>query len=144
MHPGGYEILDHPADMGLSVWASSQKELFIECIRALGSVLVDSETVEARHDKLVNIQARDPEQGLYKLLSELLFLFDAEKFLTAGVTIDDLSFDGGSFQMKIRLSGERFEKGKHQLKTYVKAITYHQLELAEDNGIFRARIFLDI
>jgi SHS2 domain-containing protein len=40
--------------------------------------------------------------------------------------------------------GEVFDKARHSMKTEVKAVTYHQLEIKEQGGRWQAQIILDI
>jgi len=42
------------------------------------------------------------------------------------------------------MRGERFDAARHPLKVQVKAVTYHGLEVARDEGGWRARVIFDI
>ncbi len=105
------------------------------------NVIVDLESVTPREQVAVTAQGREPPGLLVAWLSEILYLFDAEGWLfrdfeVAGLTDRSIEASGG---------GERFERGRHQIKLLVKAITYHQLALDEiGTGRWRARVYVDI
>jgi SHS2 domain-containing protein len=73
-------------------------------------------------------------------LSELLYLHDVENLLFKGFEIDSVSEDG----LKAIVKGEPFQEGVHVIKTEVKAVTYHQIEVRRENRGWRARVILDL
>ena len=141
----GFELLDHPADMGLKVWALELDSLFEEAGRAVFHVLLDTEKMEGESIK-ESFEALNPDLNLlmYDWLSELIFLFDADAkvFLSFKVKVDQIEDD--MFRLKASFSGDFFDCEKHQVKTYVKAVTLHQLKIEQINGRFEATIYLDI
>ena len=42
------------------------------------------------------------------------------------------------------LEGEKFNKDKHQVKLYLKAVTYHQLEIKQTKDRWEAKVFFDV
>jgi SHS2 domain-containing protein len=42
------------------------------------------------------------------------------------------------------VKGEPFQEGVHVIKTGVKAVTYHQIEVRQENGRWRAQIIFDL
>jgi SHS2 domain-containing protein len=46
--------------------------------------------------------------------------------------------------MKARARGEVFQEERHVIKTEIKAVTYHQIQVKEEKGSWRARIILDL
>lgn len=144
MSDRGFELLDHPADMGISVWSDSLNGLIEQSVLALTSVLVDLESVKQAEAKVLQIDAASIEDALYQLLSDVLFFFDADKRVYSACLVRLLQQDEDNVKLEVQLSGEKIDPVRHQLKTYIKAITYHQLEIIQGNGNFRAKVFLDI
>ena len=89
---------------------------------------------------MVSIQALDRENLFVRWLSEILFLYDAEKFLTADVEFTRLT----DTSLQATVFGQRFDASTHELKLDVKAVTYHQLLVEHLGEIWRTRVFLDI
>jgi SHS2 domain-containing protein len=73
-------------------------------------------------------------------LSELLYLHDVENLLFKGFEIDSVGKDG----LKAIVKGEPFQEGVHVIKTEVKAVTYHQIEVRREKRGWRARVILDL
>jgi SHS2 domain-containing protein len=135
-----FEILEHPSDLGIEAHGDSIQELFRNAARGLMSVIAGASRIEPQQEKSVFIPAIDRENLMVRWLTEILYLYDAEKFLTADVKYETLN----DTLLKATLLGEPYDASKHELKLDVKAITYHQLSISERNGMWTARIFVDI
>jgi SHS2 domain-containing protein len=140
----GFEILDHPADLGFRAWSPNLPDCFAECARALTSVLVDPELIRASEVKAAEILADDLEGLLYNWLSEILYLFDGEQMLFCQFDIVGHKANGGVEFLQAELKGERYDPARHAIKTYVKAVTFHQLSIKHAEDEYTARVFLDI
>lgn len=141
----GFEILDHPADMGFRCRARTMEELFARCARGLTSVLVDLAAIQLELSREFEFEGEEIDLVLYNWLSEILFLFDAEGLLFSKFEVKKfMTTDSGSTRMEASLHGQRFEGSKHEIKTYVKAITLHQLKVERKANEIEAQVFLDI
>lgn len=140
----GFELLDHPADMGFRAWAFTISDLFVECACALTSILVDLDVVSCCESVRLEILGDDLETLLYNWLAEILYLFDGEKKLFSEfVVLSHKTFQGAQC-LEAELKGEQYSCTKHQIKTYVKAVTFHQLRIESQENGYSARVFLDI
>jgi SHS2 domain-containing protein len=140
----GFELLDHPADMGFRAWAPTRQELFTTAAYALTSILIDLDTIAHELTVDVEIDADNEEMLLFHWLSEILFLFDADGTLFSKIeNIDIMTMDSG-LKLNARLKGQEFSKENHQVKTYVKAITLHQLKVECKNDRCDLQVYLDI
>lgn len=142
--PQGFELLDHPADMGFRAWAASREELFATAARALTSILVDLDTIAQEVAVDVEIDADGEEMLLFHWLSEILFLFDADGTLFSKFEIVDIMTIDSGLKLKAKLFGQEFSKEVHQIKTYVKAITLHQLKVDCKGARCELQVYLDI
>ena len=73
-------------------------------------------------------------------LSELLYLHDVENLLFKEFKVVSVGEDG----LKAIAKGEPFQEGVHAIKTEVKAVTYHRLEVRKKNGGWRAQVIFDL
>ncbi len=135
-----FEILEHPSDLGIKAQGSSLQEAFCSAAHGLISIIAGSSVIESRENREIFVSAIDRENLLVRWLTEILYLFDAEKFLTGGITFESFS----DTALKARVKGEPYTATRHELKLDVKAITYHQLNIKEENGLWTARVFVDI
>jgi SHS2 domain-containing protein len=50
----------------------------------------------------------------------------------------------GEDGLRARVKGEPFQEGVHVIKTQVKAVTYHQIEVRQEKEGWRARVIFDL
>jgi SHS2 domain-containing protein len=135
-----FEILEHPSDLGIEARGATMAEAFQNAARGFISIIAGSSKIEADEKRLISIRALDRENLLVRWLTEILYLYDGEKFLTADVKFDMIN----NTSLKATVLGQQFDASKHELKLDVKAITYHQLMVEKIDGIWIARVFVDI
>lgn len=135
-----YEILDHPSDAGIKAQGGSLEETFCNAALGLISIIAGTSEIALREERTVTLRAIDRENLLVRWLTEVLYLFDAEKFLTGDARFDLFT----DTSLKACVKGEPYNAVKHELHLDVKAITYHQLKIEESDGLWTARIFVDI
>jgi SHS2 domain-containing protein len=135
-----FEILNHTADIGIIVHGKNLKALFENAGEAFFRLITDLRKVRRRIERRVNIRGESLDRLMVDWLSELLYLHDVENLLFKGFEIDSVSEDG----LKAIVKGEPFQEGVHVIKTEVKAVTYHQIEVRRENRGWRARVILDL
>ena len=135
-----FEILDHTADIGIVVHGENLKALFENAGKAFFHLITDLRKVRRRVERRVNIGGESLDRLMVDWLSELLYLHDVENLLFKGFEVDSVGQDG----LKATVKGEPFQEGVHVIKTGVKAVTYHQLEVREENKGWRAQVILDL
>lgn len=135
-----YRILEHPADLGIEAWGGDVRGAFEHAVAGLIATIVDAPVIDTLEQRPVRIRGGDREALLVRLLSEVLYLFDGERFVTARTAIATLSPTG----MDGMLYGEPFDEEKHRPKRDIKAITYHQVSVREERDGVRVTVFFDI
>jgi SHS2 domain-containing protein len=135
-----FEILEHPSDLGIEARGATMAEAFRNAARGLMSVIAGSSKIESYEERLISIVALDRENLLVRWLTEILFLYDAEKFLTADAKITMMN----NTSLKATILGQQFNASNHELKLDIKAITYHKLKVEKLDDIWIARVFVDI
>ncbi|MGD0036555.1 MAG: archease [Bacteroidota bacterium] len=135
-----YEILEHPSDLGIEAHGNTREEMYSNAALGLIFVIAGTSKIESLVERTMTIPAIDRENLLVRWLTEVLFLYDAEKFLTAAIEFEVLN----DTLLKAKILGEPFNARKHKLRLDIKAITYHQLKIEEHSGIWTARVFVDI
>jgi SHS2 domain-containing protein len=134
---GRYQIIDHTADILVRTSGKTMNEAFENAAYALFDTMCDASTVRPLKIKKVECEAPDLEQLLVDWLSRLLFLCDVDDML-----FSDFQVNITGTKLTARIRGEKLDADRHQLKTDVKAVTYHMLEVdPETNAI---QVLLDI
>jgi SHS2 domain-containing protein len=135
-----FEILDHTADIGIIVHGEDLKSLFENAGEAFFHLITDLRKVRLRTERKIQIRGESLERLMVDWLSELLYLHDVENLLFKGFHVESVGVEG----LKARVNGEFFQEGVHLIKTGVKAVTYHQLEVFREKEGWRARIIFDL
>ncbi|MCD5401158.1 archease [candidate division NPL-UPA2 bacterium] len=135
-----YEIVDHPADLGLCAFGETREELFANVARAMFDQLVDREKVETPLCRSLTVEAPNEGELLVRFLSELLYLFAAEEFLPGKFKIKRMDDQ----HLEADIGGEKFIPSRHQLKTEIKAVTYHNLKVDHDKTGWKAKVLFDV
>ena len=134
-----FEHFEHQADIGIRGIGSNLAEAFEEAAKAMFNVMVDIDRVGPIKTIEIKCEAENNEELLVEWLNKLL----------AEATINNMVFS--YFMVQIRdhsligaVKGEHLDPEKHEIKTEVKAATYSQLKVAEENGKFIAQCVVDV
>ncbi|MBT3224015.1 MAG: hypothetical protein HN348_33520, partial [Proteobacteria bacterium] len=85
-----FEILEHPADVGLRASGSSLEEALAAAVEALSSILVGDIEPSESELRRANFAGDDLAHAVVMLLEECLFLLDAEGMVVMGASIRQL------------------------------------------------------
>lgn len=143
----GWSFLDHTGDLGLEIEAPDPATLFTEALCGFTDCLTPIESVGKETTRRVKLTAAGLDLLLVDWLQEALFLFDTESlvFSAAEVELDRVAGDAaGEVGLCSRLYGEPLDPARHPVKAPVKAVTYHALKVTREDGVWRARVVLDL
>jgi SHS2 domain-containing protein len=144
-----FELFDHTADLGLRVQAATLEELLADSGRGLLAMHVaNPEEVRPVQTKTIELLADEPAYLLFDWLSELLFAFESNRLLLAEFEIE-LHASGmpqRAFPTALTATcrGEPMDPARHVMDHEVKAITYHGLQVEQQNGTWFAEVIVDI
>jgi SHS2 domain-containing protein len=110
---------------------------------AMFAYMTDIETVDNLRSEQIQAQGHDLLSLLYGFLDEFLFLFSAEPYFIARKVVIN-SFDRENFKIVATGYGETFDLSKHPQGTEVKAITYSNMQVHEDEGYAEVFVIIDI
>ncbi len=135
-----YELIDHTADFGIRVYGPTVKELFHNAALALMEQLMEAcESIE-RQTRQLKVEGDDWPDLMVNWLREILYLWVGEELLVRAVRIETVS----DSKLSARLETEVFSPQHHLIKTEIKAVTYHQIQVADVGHQWEARIIFDI
>jgi len=135
-----FEVLEHTADIGLIVYGEDLQALFENAGEAFFHLMTDLKKVRPRTERRIEIGKENLERLMVDWLTGLLYLHDVEHLLFKKFQVESVGEDG----LRARVKGEPFQEGIHVMKTGVKAVTYHQIEVRETKEGWRARIIFDL
>nr|CAD7266197.1 unnamed protein product [Timema shepardi] len=145
----------------IHAWGDSLEEAFEQSAMAMFAYMTEIEYVQMTESQDIEAEGHDILSLLFHFLDEFLFLFCAEPFFIARLanalvvlssTAEDgeiekvkiLEFDRENFRIKARGYGEEFVIGKHPQGTEVKAITYSNMQVHENEGHCELFVIIDI
>ena len=135
-----FETIDHTADIGIMAYGDDLKQVFANAARGLFSLITELDTVAVKEKRGIKVTAPDREALLVNWLNELIYLCEAKELLFNRfdiITITDT-------QLKATGYGEKINLAKHELKTQVKAATYHMLKIEQHEDGYRAQVIFDV
>jgi SHS2 domain-containing protein len=151
-----FEVIDVSGDVGLKAYGGSLKNAFMNAAIGMYSLITDLEVVKEEKVIDVSVESDSIEGLLVSWLNELIFHFDAYGFIGKRITIAEftpsLNFPprgegqggGEAYRLKSSLSGEDFDRERHESRLLIKAATYHRLKVAKNNGEWEIDVIFDI
>ena len=135
-----FEILEHTADIGFRARGRTLAELFETSAEAMASIALELEDISPRLEYPLQAEGADDESLLVNWLSEVLYWMDGERLAFRSFQVKDL---GGGRVRGVGL-GEPHDPARHHARIIVKAVTYHQLKVAQTPEGWCAEVYLDI
>lgn len=130
-----YRFIDHTADIGIRVVSKDLKTLFADAAHALIDIM-GAWCAQGSESENISVEGIDREDILVRWLQELLYLIEVKDLRISHVDVvriglkDMTGVITGSYTSKV-------------LKQEIKAVTYHNLEIAEVDNHVEATIIFD-
>jgi SHS2 domain-containing protein len=137
-----FEFFEVTADVGFHSYGKTMEEAFENAALAMFEVMTDTTKIEPLIVKEIMIESEDPMALLYDWLDELIFLHDSEYLIFNSFNIEIQKINENLYHLKGTAQGETFNPEKHESREDVKAVTYHLMDIKEENG-FIFRVILD-
>lgn len=138
-----FEFFEVTADVGYKAYGKTIDEAFENAALAMFEVITDTSKIEAKIGKKIEIESEDLVALLYDWLTELLFLHDSEYMVFSKFKVI-INEKNGLYNLKGVLWGEEFDLEIHEIREDVKAVTYHMMEVIEQDDGYMVQVILDI
>ncbi len=136
MQSARHWFAEHTSELEIGVEASSFSELLAEAGRALAEVMSGRPARGLGKFERVLVEAPDREALLVAWLDELVFLAERDKKVFGDIVVER----AGDRACVAQVRGEPVS----DLKTQVKAATFHGLQITDGPHGLSARVILDI
>ncbi len=136
----GFELRDHTADIALHVWASSFESLLSTAADGLYATIGELSCRSASREISFHFRANDAESIAHDFLADLLYRFEVDGERVGEFVFhqaDDRCASGVATAWRVDPSASIFDRE-------IKAVTYHDLRIVEDNGRFEVTFVLDV
>jgi len=135
-----YEFINHTADVGIKVWGESLESLFENAAYSMFDILTELDKVKVKESLGVEIEGKRTDELLADWLRNLLYKFNGEGYLLREFNIEEINKKG----LKAKVRGEKLDLSRHTLKTEIKAVTYHGLEVKKTGQGWEAQVIFDV
>lgn len=136
-----YKFLDHATDAIIEVNAKDLKEAFAVAANAEINLTLDQDKVEEKSKKEFSAKGKDLRYLLFSWLEEIPFLLITEGFAINRIELDIIEENG--FKINAIAYGESLDVKKHNFKVEIKAPTFYDMEIRQDDGVYM-RFLLDL
>jgi SHS2 domain-containing protein len=134
-----YHAIDHTADLGLQVWGRTLPELFVNAAEGMCALYFDLGAVHPREERQVAAEGYDREEVLVDWLRQLLYGVEVDHFLPCRFEVTRL----GDTRLGAVVWGETYDPARHRWRTGIKAVTYHDLHIAQEEGGWTVTVIFD-
>jgi len=130
-----YTIIDHTADLGIIVRSPDVSGLFTEAAQALIEIM-GAKAKRSGREIALEVEGYDLEDLLIRWLEEIRYRIESQTLSIACLRIHTLTAQ----RLEARIEVAR---RKAPLKTGIKAVTYHGLEIREVDNLLQTTIIFD-
>ncbi|MBI5635467.1 archease [Candidatus Micrarchaeota archaeon] len=137
-----FTFLDHKADIVFEAFGETLEEAFENSALAVFSVIADVNQVGGGKKMDFSEKAPDLEELIVNLLQRLVVESDAESIFWKKLTVKKLWKTKSGYSITAQALGGQAD---HSIGIeHVKAVTHHEAKVEKKNGLWTARILLDI
>ncbi|MFA5200525.1 MAG: archease [Candidatus Omnitrophota bacterium] len=135
-----YELLDHTADIGIRVKASSLKDLFRNAGLALTAISTEKQKIinPEKHKIIITQKAANVEELLVNWLNELLSAAQAEGLVFEDIRINEIN------EQLVDAVAVGASPVNYKTNFEIKAATYHQLKVRKSGSTWQAEVIFDV
>ncbi len=128
------------ADLTVDTWGKTLEETFEQAGIALFNSITPIEGVKKRESREFEIEADDLEALLFNFLDELLYIHEVDLIVFSAF---DLNIEKKRFRLHAICHGEFFDLQRHSQGIAIKAVTFHQMSIKQDDKGWNLRVVLD-
>ena len=124
-----WKEVDHTADSGIEVWAKSFPDLMLEAGIAISEMTTNIESIKMTEEHTIIVEEEEMDLLLVEFLKELVYLQETESFIPIGFKNPQHFPTKKAMIFSVVAIGGKWEAGKSESRTAIKAVTYHDLTL---------------
>lgn len=136
-----YKLLDHTADIALQAKGRNLEELFTACAEGFKEISLISKKSFLPNRRSIVVKAETKEELLVCFLDELNFLIQVKKIYLEGIKRIVISKNDSNYELKAVILISILDR--EEIKTEIKATTFHQLKIKKSNGNYSTRVVFD-
>ena len=135
-----YRTINHTADFGLQVFGTDIKELFTNAACAMYDQITDIDSLTGSDEYTIHVTGSDRPDLMVNWLREILYMWTGKEKLIKTVHILSISRN----KLSARVKYDIYNPDQHIIKTEIKAVTYHQIEVNQRPDGWESKIIFDV
>ncbi len=135
-----FTFLDHTADMGIKVMGPALGGLFENAAQALMQIMIKKRPAAKTSILSLSVSGEDLSDLMVRWLGEILYLFEGDSKVVMDIDIDSIT----ETRLEATLHVAPFNPKQHEVVTEIKAVTYHQIEVARKGHGWQATVIFDL
>ena len=133
-------MIDHTADFGIHVFAADVEALYTNAVVAMFDLLTNIDLLAGREQIDLKISGDDRADLMVNWLREALYLWNGREMLVKTALIQSVT----QHYLSARVLFDPYDADRHVIKTEIKAVTYHQIQVYRNPSGWEAKIIFDI
>ena len=136
-----YEFLDHTADIKFRAYGKTLEECLSNAAKALFNAIHGDSKIDQQLVKELSVIVHKKELLVHDFLTEFIYMFSTEQMLFSGLEMDLKEAIG--YKLMVKASGEVYDAKKHKLAKEVKAVTYHDMIIEQNDDGWMIQVVCD-
>lgn len=133
-----YKFLKHTADIKFQAFGKNIEKVFENSALALKESICGKTKIKKEKRKKIKISGKDFESLLYKFLEEIIYLLEGENLIIS--RIKNLKIK--DMKLNAEILGDN--SNNYNFTNSVKAVTYNEMFVKEENNKWIAQVVLDV
>ena len=142
--PLGFRFLEHMTDAEIEAYGKDIDEAFENAAKAVEDLMVDLASIHPVDKSELKIEAHDLGSLLYEWIESLISMQDSDGLLFSKFECRISKMDAEKYTLQAKLLGEKFDPSRHEQKTAVKAPTFHDMEITENDSLVTMHFLVDL
>lgn len=142
-HNTNFKYFDTTADIGIEVNSKNITDAYINAALGTLNIITDVDKIQQKTSKEISIESEDEYGLLYDWITELLILLDSENFIASQYNIE-IKKNDTTYTLQGNIVGDNYDTNTYNYKTEVKAITYHEMDILEEEDNIKIRFIVDL
>jgi SHS2 domain-containing protein len=139
---GSYKFIDHTADIAVELKADSIEELFIVSAKAFNEAVTEFEAKDETGNLNFVLSSHSLETLLVSFLNELNFRLINKRKISVNINNVKITQNNENWNLQCILQENDIDE--ESIKTEIKSVTYHQIEIKKEDGKYSTSIVFDI
>lgn len=136
----GYRLLDHTADLGIVVFGPTVKALYEAAAKALSDLLMEGTAPEQGRRLSLEIEGEDRADLMVNWLREILYLWAAKSLWLLEANVEHIT----SKRLSATVRVVPYNPIRQGIKTDIKAVTYHRIQVRRTKAGWEATVIFDV